>query len=295
MNIKKLCIILIISISGSLIFGCTENQGIIKESISLKCEDGSFLKAEVIVPENYKDKKLPLVTLSHGFGGNMNSAGGEQLAEALAKAGFTTIRMDYNHYQNKKMTEQKNSYTVKSMEKDQIKCINYMIETFNSDKTRIGLYGRSLGGRVAMTMANESSGGYKYRTMVLIAPAGDKDALIYYMGGENKWTSMKENAFQNGNVTHQGLKLTYSFFEETEAYIPSDNGFKFKHPVLVIYNTLDGVVLPKSSLKCADCYDNSKTIEVTSKNGHGYEMSYKKSDLKIMLTKNIVNFFEENI
>ena len=81
----------------------------------------------------------------------------------------------------------------------QLVCIRYMIEEYNVDSDRIGLYGRSLGGRVAMAMANKSAGGYDYKALALVAPAGTEDALSYYMGGEERWQEMKREAGQQGS------------------------------------------------------------------------------------------------
>jgi dienelactone hydrolase len=55
------------------------------------------------------------------------------------------------------------------------------------DPDRIGVYGRSFGGRVAMIMGNESWGGIDYKAMALIAPAGNEYALIHYVGGQEEW------------------------------------------------------------------------------------------------------------
>ena len=41
-----------------------------------------------------------------------------------------------------------------------LRAVNYMIGHHSIDTDRLGLYARSMGGRVAMTMANENSGGF---------------------------------------------------------------------------------------------------------------------------------------
>ena len=62
-------------------------------------------------------------------------------------------------------------------------------------------------------------------------------------------------------------------------------------PVLVIRNTLDYVVTPKTSLECAKAYKNSQVITVKTDNYHGYEMSYPDSALKEELMCAITEHF----
>lgn len=278
---------------------CNDSGGeykVIKEDVMIKNEAGTYTKAQVIAPSDFKETSHPLITLSHGFRGSMNTAGGDVLAENLAKAGFATIRMNYSHYKDKAKGKKINQYTVDTMISDQLLCIDYMIKNYNVDKEKIGLYGRSLGGRVAMIMANENRGGYDYKALALIAPAGNKNALQYYMGGEKTWQKMKAAAKENGSVHHQGVVLTPEFFKSIEDNNPCDTGKDFQHPVLVIYNTEDYVVLPETSLECAKTYEDVQITEVTSKKSpHGYEMSFEKSNLKDQLTAELIQFFQVNL
>ena len=297
---KKIIFILLLTAVALFSFtGCAdENRAyqVIKKDIMLKNEEGTYTKAQVIAPSDFEEKSYPLVTLSHGFRGSMDTAGGETLAENLAKAGFATIRMNYSHYTDQEKDEQTDQYTVETMISDQLLCIDYMIKNYHVDQRRIGLYGRSLGGRVAMIMANENRGEYDYKALALIAPAGNENALQYYMGGEKKWQKRKREAEEKGSITHQGVVLTPDFFRTIEENVPSQSGEKFKHPVLVVYNTEDYVVLPETSLACAKAYKNAEVTKVTSeKSPHGYEMSFKHSKLKEQLTEKIIEYFRKNL
>ena len=171
----------------------TENlpaEEIVTEDVVLENSGGSYTKAQIVIPANYEETKLPLVTLSHGFRGSMDSAGGNYLAESLAKAGIATIRMDFARCTDAAGKNQVNQYTVDTMVSDQLSAIEYMIGRYNVDPQRIGLYGRSLGGRVAMTMANENKGGYDFKALALVAPAGNGNACLLY-------TSMKADFAAN--------------------------------------------------------------------------------------------------
>lgn len=301
-NLKRKTILLIILFLISSIFmeGCglsdsSDNKKTYKTSSSeifLHHSDGTYSLAEAVYPAVFSGE-MPLVVMAHGFSGTRNSGGAEELAHKLARLGIASVRMDFNpRILPQKDSDQTCSYNLKSMEEDMLLAIDYMVVHFAIDKDRIGLYGRSMGGRVVMTMANESSGEHDYKALAMVAPAGNSNAMIDYMGGLQHWEEMKEESLHNGFVEKKGLKLTPSWFEMFEEYNPCEHGINFSDkPVLVICNTLDNVVTDKTSRECASAYKNSQVIEVTTDNYHGYEMGYDKSELKDYLMNKICDFF----
>ncbi|MGN0735425.1 MAG: alpha/beta hydrolase family protein [Anaerovoracaceae bacterium] len=268
----------------------------VTEEFFLDRGDGTYTLAEAVYPKDY-DGPMPLIVIAHGFKGTRNSGGAEELSHRLAEAGYAAVRMDFDpNTAPKKDADKTNLYDLKSMEADMLRAINYMIGHHSIDTDRLGLYARSMGGRVAMTMANENSGGFDFKAMALVAPAGTDDAMVYYMGGDESWEEMKKTAQMDCFIEHQGQKLTPEWFEEFEDYNPCDFGYKFgDKPVLVICNTLDYVVTDETSRKCAAAYKNSRVIEVTTDNYHGYEMSYENSELKDYLMSEITGFFKDNL
>lgn len=264
----------------------------VSEIFFIPREDGTYTLAEAVYPKDHP-QDMPLVAMGHGFTGTRNSGGAKELAERMAAAGIASIRMDFDPYiRPSGDSSQTHCYTLSSMQEDLLRGIRYMIGHHPVDTARIGLYARSMGGRVVMTMANEKAGGYDYQAMALVAPAGNRSAMIDYMGGQKAWNAMKETAAREGFILHQGLRLTPEWFAEFEAYDPCAHGSSFgQKPVLVIRNTLDHVVTPQTSLECAEAYKNSRVITVTTDNYHGYEMSYADSALKDELMCAITDFF----
>lgn len=264
----------------------------VSEIFFIPREDGTYTLAEAVYPKDHP-QDMPLVAMGHGFTGTRNSGGAKELAERMAAAGIASIRMDFDPYiRPSGDSPQTHCYTLSSMQEDLLRGIRYMIGHHPVDTARIGLYARSMGGRVVMTMANEKAGGYDYQAMALVAPAGNRSAMIDYMGGQKAWNAMKETAAREGFILHQGLRLTPEWFAEFEAYDPCAHGSSFgQKPVLVIRNTLDHVVTPQTSLECAEAYKNSRVITVTTDNYHGYEMSYADSALKDELMCAITDCF----
>lgn len=297
-NISVIILIVVLLFVATALTGCNGSEKDAdaylpaKELLFLELEPGRYCMAEAVYPLNY-DGTMPLIAMGHGFKGTLNSGGAVELAERLARAGFATIRMDFNpRISPEKSAAKTNTYDLDSMKEAMLHGIQYMQDNYSIDEDCIGLYARSMGGRVVMTMANEEYGGLSYKALAMVAPAGNETAMIHYAGGQQKWNEMKEKAHNEGFVEYQGLNLTEDWFKEFEDYNPCDFGYKFADsPVLVICNTLDHVVTEDTSLECAHAYENSHIITVTTSDRHGYEMSYENSDLKDYLMDEIVNFF----
>ncbi len=295
----NLILILIICLICTLFASCEEGaSSYLHETYDFFLENdrGSYIYGELVMPET--DEPCPLVFIAHGFKGTRNSGGAKELSERLASKGIAAVRIDFNGYKEaSKKSDRTNRYTLTNMQDDAVKTINYVIENYNIDTERLGVYGRSMGGRVAMMLANENVGGFDFKAMTLIAPAGNSDAMIYYMGGDDNWKYMKQIASgPQGYCPKQALELTYDWFTNFEDYDPSKTGHKWgDKPVLLYYNTLDTVVRPVTSLECADAYENIEVIEVTTEDGHGYEMGCEKSELKDEIMTHITEFFAENL
>lgn len=275
--------------------GCQEKKEYEEYPFFLENDRGSYTFCELVMP--VQEDPCPLVFMAHGFKGTRNSGGAEELSKRLAEEGIAAVRIDFNGREKAdKKSPKTGEYTLYNMTADGVMAIDYVLQHYNVDPDRIGIHGRSMGGRVAMMMGNESEGGIDFKALSLVAPAGNASAMIYYMGGQEQWEHMKVIAKENGFCEKQGLKLSYSWFEEFESYNPSKTGHKFgDKPVLVHYNTLDHVVLPETSLECAAGYENAEVIEVTTEDGHGYEMGFETSALKDQIMDKIVTFFVANL
>ena len=295
-------LLLTVCLCCSTVFtGCEKAEkdegSVIVKNLMIPNSEGTYTKAQVVLPADYEREKIPVITLSHGFHGTMNSAGAEELSHVLASRGFAVIRMDFSHYINDESdSEQTCTYTVDTMTADQALCVDYVVKHFNGDADRVGVFGRSLGGRAAMKLVNENIGGYDYKALVLVAPAGNGDAFQRYMGGNRKWEEFKRLAEEKGSVTYQNVVLTPDFFREIEDYVPTEHAEGFQNPVLVFYNTEDNVVLPKVAMECAEAYSDHQLVKVTSaESPHGLEMGFKESEIKDRIFSRIVEFYEENL
>ncbi|MBR3146594.1 MAG: alpha/beta hydrolase [Eubacterium sp.] len=252
---------------------------------------GSYDLVELSVPAG--EGPYPVVLMAHGFAGSLHSGGAVELGKRLASRGVMAVRIDFDPYaEPDRSAERTDIYTLSQMNADAVKVLDKVTSEYGGDPDNVSLYGRSYGGRLMMQMANESSGGYDYRKLALVAPAGDKVAFRRYLGGDEQYEKMKKQASgKDGFAVKLGVKIVPEWFEDVETYDPCEFGWKFgDKPVLLFYNTRDKVVYPDTSIRCAEAYKNHRTVKVTTDDGHGYEMGWKKSDLKDRIMDELVEF-----
>lgn len=255
-------------------------------SFFMENDRGTYNLVELSIPEG--DGPFPVVMMAHGFAGTLHSGGASELGARLAEKGVLACRIDFDPYEEpSKSAGQTHIYPLSQMESDAVKLLDTVVKEYGGDPDNISLYGRSYGGRLVMRMANESSGGYDYKKLALVAPAGDAVAFERYLGGKEKYDAMKKHAYEaeeSGRDDYPqklGINITPEWFEDVEFYDPTEFGRKFgDKPVLLFYNTKDTVVYPDTSIRCAEAYKNHEIVEVTTEDGHGYEMGYKRSELK---------------
>lgn len=260
-------------------------------SFFLENDRGTYNLVELSVPEG--EGPYPVVLMAHGFAGTLHSGGATELGDRLAKEGVLAVRVDFDPYTKPdKKAEQTHDYPQSQMIDDAVNVLDEVMKKYNGDPDDVSLYGRSYGGRLVMHMANESSGGYDYQKLALVAPAGDAIAFTRYLGGTEQYKAMKEEANgEKGYADKLGIHITPQWFKDVEDYDPCEFGWKFgDKPVLLFYNTLDTVVYPDTSIRCANAYKNHEIVEVTTEDSHGYEMGYRQSELKDQIMDQLVEF-----
>lgn len=149
-----MCFLFLLSVSDR-----KDGESVKIENVMIPAGDGTYIKAEFSIPRGAEFGKMPAVVLNHGFAGSMNSAGIGDLSHTLAEHGIAAVRMDFAHRISKdENSRMNNSYTVDTMVSDAVLCVDYMIAHYGADPAKIGIFGRSMGGRAAMKMANEKAG-----------------------------------------------------------------------------------------------------------------------------------------
>ena len=156
---KQGLVVLLLVFFGLAFFAGCNNKEASYESYDffLKNDRGTYTYCELVMP--VQDEPCPLVFLAHGFKGTRNSGGAEELSQKLAQKGIAAVRIDFNSYKNSEKASPKVGwYLLSNMKADAVMTIEYVVDNYNIDPDRIGIHGRSMGGRVAMMMGNEDEG-----------------------------------------------------------------------------------------------------------------------------------------
>lgn len=244
-------------------------------------EKGKLLSRGVEIPFTFmyptadNGEKFPLVVMAHGHGGNREEAGGfTRVAEGLAAKGIASIRMEFPGCGESSEPFTQNNLT--NMLSDIKASLDYAMAKPMIDADRIGMFGYSMGGRLAMLSVGQDS---RYKALAMWAPAGtDGEASILdFMGGREAYDAMNKEAEEKGSViftTRWGQKqeLGKQWFSDINTSKPLDAIASFAGPVLVVYGDKDDVIYPevnKAVLKATA--KSSKVVEHVVKGAdHGF-------------------------
>lgn len=230
----------------------------------------------------------------HGHGGNHNeSEGFDKISNGLAEQGFVVATLDLPGCGKSKESFQLNTMT--NMKADVLDVIDYVCKNYAVDKTRIGAFGYSMGGRITLELLAE--GKYSFSTIELVAPAEDLTDLKNLFGGAENWDTMKAEANEKGYAEFttkygQHQQLSKEWFADLEKYsdgLVEKAAENYTGDSLVIWATNDEAVSPSVSSAVAETL-GSATLN-TYADGHSYSF-YGTTEYTISTVNNgSVNYF----
>lgn len=258
---------------------------------------GVKVPAIVAVPEGAE--RMPFVILCHGHGGEKNQYKGlSSIAAALAKEGIGSIRMDFPGCGDS--TEDFAENTVANMKEDALAAVRFVEEEYDADPARIGIFGYSMGGRVALELLKDKA--YPFAAVGLLAPAADATDLEKLFGGEENWERLKAEAEEHsyavitttyGKEQHMSLQ----WFEDVERYpdgeLAAEAAEAYDGPALVIYASDDQAIRPSVSLDTADKL-GAEVVEASG-DGHTYGFFSDKRDVLEKVVTAAAGFFKKNL
>ncbi|MEM1260943.1 MAG: alpha/beta fold hydrolase [Pseudomonadota bacterium] len=209
---------------------------------------GVSVPVTFVFPDNHGGQPVPLVLLIHGHGGTRHEAGGfTQVAQRLADNGIASIRMDFPGCGESTESWINNNLT--NMLTDVRAAEAFAIARGNIDTDRIGLLGFSMGGRIALLLADRQS---RYPALALWAPSATNGGahLVDYLGGPASYRKMKEQARNQGFAPYttfwgQDQRLGYQWFTDLEKSRPMDAVSRYRGDLFVLWGDLDTVVKPE--------------------------------------------------
>jgi dienelactone hydrolase len=235
---------------------CNSDKGERATAFEYKSMDTTVASRGVAVPVTYVQpvvaagESFPLVVMLHGHGGSRNEAGGyTSVAERLAARGIASIRMDFPGCGDS--TESFANNNLGNMLQDIQASREFALTQGQVDKSRLGLLGYSMGGRLALLHA-AAFGDYDavvtWTPDALNGPGG----MIDFVGGQAAYDELKARAGRESFAPFttrwgQEQKLGLQFFTDLEESRALDAAGKIEAPLLVLYGDLDDVVLPSVS------------------------------------------------
>lgn len=242
---------------------------------------------------------FPAVVINHGHGGSRQENGGlSGVAEALAKKGILSIRMDFPGCGDSKEPFTENYLS--NMISDSNASLAYILKNCNVDRNRLGIMGYSMGGRIALTIGGAP--GNPYRAMGLLAPSADNGApmIIGFLGGPEKYQALyQEAAGAKGyadftTVFGQKQTLSLQWFEDMKASDPLKNIAGFKGKILVVYGDKDTIVPNSVDEAVLSAHPNAAGVVVANAD-HGYGFYSDQPDVTEKVQDSLASFFAENL
>lgn len=253
--------------------------------------------ATVVVPDG--DGPFPAVVINHGHGGGRQENGGlGRIAKALADKGILSVRMDFPGSGDSK--EPFTEGYLSNMISDSNASLAYLRDNYDVDADQLGIFGYSMGGRIALTIGGSADNPYK--AMALLAPSADPGAemVVGFMGGQAEYDRLyAEASGEKGYAEYhtqwgQVQNLSKTWYDEMNASRPLDAIGNYTGAMLVLYGDKDTVVPPAVAQSVAAAYPAATLVEVPDAD-HGYGFYSDQPDVTTLVDTTIADFFAEQL
>ncbi len=183
----------------------------------------------------------PLVILCHGFTGNMTERHISSLAEDLAAAGISALRFDAPGSGDSQGTWA-HDYRLTNYITSVPDVLQCALTHLSADPQRLGIWGHSMGGFVALASAARHPS--DYAAVVCSQPSSGWKLLP--AADEHAWRSTGWADFHNSHFPK--ISLPYAFYEDRQQYNALEEAPKLTVPALFIAGSKDEQV-PAASVR----------------------------------------------
>ena len=252
-----------------------------------------MVPATILLPEIKDGEKVPVVVFAHGHGGTRAETGFAVIMNELVQKGIACIAIDFPGCGNSTESFQKN--ILRNMKADTVAALDYMIANYPIDAEKTGIFGYSMGGRIALELTAEEM--WKFDGMALLAPAASTSDLKGFFGGAEVFDPLQKKAEDEGfavftTMFGQVQELSKEWFEDL-AKMPENSpalaAEKFAGKAIVFYGEDDNAVNPKISQGVADAL-KADVVLVTG-DQHSYGFYSDKVDILNTIAAKSAEFF----
>jgi uncharacterized protein len=253
-----------------------------EKKVFLKNNKG--LKLAAIIHRPNKEGTFPAVILLHGFTGYKEEPHIEVLAKDLAKNGFVAVRFDFTGYGESEGTM--DDYRFTNHHKDVASVYSYVKDLPYVDPKRIGIYGHSLGGCMAVIFASE----HKVIKSVVVVSA---PTMLH----QSPWiktilAAWKLTGFFYFNNNYGPRNLPWEYMEDVMKYDTLAYATKLTQPLLVIYGDADDSVEGRNTKAIYDTAPEPKKVLEYKEMTHEYGT---QPDVLKEVNREIVTFYKETL
>ena len=259
---------------------------------------GVLVPVTFVHPAGTPERKVPVVVMVHGHGGNREEAGGfTRLAARLAESGIASIRMDMPGCGDSSEAFTEN--TIANMLADVRAATSLALAHPGTDPARAGILGFSMGGRIAMLAA--ADGGYA--SMVLWNPVGTNGSgsMVPLLGGAHEYVRLRDTALEAGAVDFttpwgQEQRLSGQWFEQLENSTPLTEVGRFIGPLLLVTAEQDEIIDPMVSAAVAKAARHADvTVFRVADGDHGLGFYSGKENVSNEVISATARFIQEQL
>lgn len=244
--------------------------------------------AEILHPKIYDPDRYQIATVIHqpmgkapypaviilpGFTDGKDEPHYISLAETLCDAGYLVARFDPTGIGESEGTVAED-YRISSY----LNCLDTVLfhlkHAEHIDEKRIGLWGSSLGGMLAVVFAAE----YSYiKAVAAVSPPAFVGSSGFFKEAIPNWEKTGKLVMENG--TKGTIEVPDSFLRESRKYSALTSAKSLKQPFLTVVGAADTVVSPEDSKQIFDAVSGEKKyLEIP-------EMTHEYADQPEMVTQ----------
>jgi len=219
--------------------------------------DGNMIRGIAVIPRNASGK-LPVVIMSHGYGGS--SMGFYQSMDKFAKEGFICFAYDFAGGGRMSKSDGKSTeMSILTEKRNLMDVIDYVRTWPEVDRKNVFLWGESQGGCVSAITAPDVK--RKVNAIVLYYPA-----FCILDDGKKMYGSL-DNVPQT--INFMNLEIGKKYYSDIWNYNIYNVISKFKKDVLIVHGDYDRLVNIAYSNMAMNYYKNAE-LKVIPKAGHGF-------------------------
>ena len=229
---------------------------IVTEEYTVAYEDKN-LYGQITAPKDYKNKKLPVVVISHGFNNTFDMY--KDYIQLLAKQGFLVYGFDY--YGGSRNSKSGGQDMLQMSVKTELTDLTNVVEKLTSesyvDKDRLSIIGVSQGGVVASLYA--AANPEQIYKLGLIFPA-----YVLFDDVKETYQSLGSPSFDQlpDSLTHHNASLGKIYLIDALDIDIEDVQRKIIAPALIVHGTNDTIAPYQYSVDAIQRIPNAKLVTV---------------------------------